>query len=548
MRNKSDKSRLCTGAAPRAITLPAITLLEMVIALAIMTIIFAAVVPQFRVINNSWDSKQGNAEVLQNGRVLIDHITRNLSKAVKITAVSDSSETNGFIEFEDNDGNSLRYDIAANNYVEFGPVGGLSDLAGPVSTLQFTCYDGNDFESATTDVNSIRFVNVQTILPNPAAIGQDKTFTTWVYLRANGNNQTQITKGTPFEYNTSRGTLPALAQIDSTHCLCAYDGPGSDGWAVVLMVDTDNSTVSNGTAFEFDSSEGSEAALAKIDDNHYLCAYRGPDNDGWAVVLTVDTGNWTISKGTAFEFDDSEGREPTLAKIDNNHYLCAYRGPDNDGWAVVLTVDTGNWTISKGTAFEYDSSQGTTPALAQIDSTHFLCAYTGPGSDGWSVVLTVDTGNWTISKETGFEYDSAQGASPSLVQIDSTHYLCAYEGSGSDGWVVVLIIDTGSWTISKATAFEYDNVEGVSPALAQIDSNRYFCAFTGPNSDGWTVVLTVDTTNFTISIGLAFEYDNSQGTTPALAEIDSDNYLCAYTGPGSDGWSVILKPGDKLRP
>jgi len=45
MRNKSDKGRLCTGAAPGAITLPAITLLEMVIALAIMTIIFATVVP-----------------------------------------------------------------------------------------------------------------------------------------------------------------------------------------------------------------------------------------------------------------------------------------------------------------------------------------------------------------------------------------------------------------------------------------------------------------------------------------------------------------------
>ena len=56
------------------------TLLELVLAMVMITIIFAAVLPQFAVIRNSWDSKQGSAEALQNGRVLMDHISRNLSK------------------------------------------------------------------------------------------------------------------------------------------------------------------------------------------------------------------------------------------------------------------------------------------------------------------------------------------------------------------------------------------------------------------------------------------------------------------------------------
>jgi hypothetical protein len=150
--------------------------------LAIITIIFAAVLPQFRVIYNSWDSRQANTEVLQNGRVLIDHINRNLSKAVKITAVEPN-----YIQFLDNDSNTYRYDInPTSGYVRYGQVGYTpSDLAGPVSSLQFTCYDGNDFENAITDVNSIRFVGVQTILPNPAVFGQVKTFSTSAYLRTN---------------------------------------------------------------------------------------------------------------------------------------------------------------------------------------------------------------------------------------------------------------------------------------------------------------------------------------------------------------------------
>ncbi|MHC4593470.1 MAG: PilW family protein [Planctomycetota bacterium] len=70
----------------------ALTLLEMVIALAIMATVFAAILPLFRSIQNSWDSKQAAAETVQNGRVLIDHLNRNLAKAVKITAVTATSD------------------------------------------------------------------------------------------------------------------------------------------------------------------------------------------------------------------------------------------------------------------------------------------------------------------------------------------------------------------------------------------------------------------------------------------------------------------------
>ena len=373
-----------------------LTILEIIIALAIITIIFAAIVPQLRAILNSWDSKAGAAETIQNGRVLIDHLNRNLSRAVKITAVSDSTETDGFIEFEDNDGNTLRYDTAANNYVEFGLVGELYDLAGPVSQLQFTCYDACDLDTPITDVNSVRFVKVQTTLTNSAPLGQDKNFTASAYLRANGNNPPVITKETPFEYDIATGLEPALAQVDANHYLCAYTGNLSDGWATVLTVNTGTWAITQETPFEFDTSDGETPALAKIDDSHYLCAYSGYGNDGWAVVLTADTSTWAITKETPFEYDTLQGKTPALAQMDSSNYLCAYTGATgaviDTGWSVVLTVDTGTWDITKGTPYEYDSVLGNTPALAQIDPNDYLCAYDGPGNDGWSVVLNYTSG------------------------------------------------------------------------------------------------------------------------------------------------------------
>ncbi|MDD5328002.1 MAG: LamG domain-containing protein [Phycisphaerae bacterium] len=175
---RSDE-RLCCGG---------LTIVEMIIALAIMTIIFAAVLPQFRVIQNGWDSKRVNSELIQNGRILIDHINRNLSKAVQITAVSQSYDTGGYINFANYDGDVSRYDISsANNYVEFGAPGSLSCLAGPAGLLQFTCYDACDLNTPITDVNLIRIVKVDATIIDSESSGRDKTFTTWVYLRTNAN-------------------------------------------------------------------------------------------------------------------------------------------------------------------------------------------------------------------------------------------------------------------------------------------------------------------------------------------------------------------------
>jgi hypothetical protein len=233
----------------------------MVIALAIMVIIFAAIVPQFGVIRGSWDSKAGAAEAVQNGRVLIDHLNRNLSKAVKVTAVSGSAVTNGYIEFEDNDSNTLRYDInSTSNYVEFGAVGELSDLAGPVSQLQFTCYDACDLDTAITDVNDIRSVKVETTLTNPATLGQDKTFIAQAYLRTNaggggatfnfGNENVEAEEltGQDFQYATQMvlpedGTVTSIsAYVMGTStpkklCYALYtDSSGEPGTLIVESV------------------------------------------------------------------------------------------------------------------------------------------------------------------------------------------------------------------------------------------------------------------------------------------------------------------------
>jgi competence protein ComGC len=315
-----------------------LTVLEAIMALTIMAILMAVFVPQFRTIQNSWASKQGTSETVQNARVLNQHLHQNLSTANKIIAVSDPSETNGYIEFQDNDGNTMRYDISADNYIEFGPVGNLANLGGPVNMLQFTCFDAVDLDTPITTVEDIRCVKVQSIVGNAAPLGNDFPLTVQAYIRTNmGGTGTDVQKvvDSEFLFDGATGEKPALCQIDATHYLCAYTGPGWDGWAAVLMIDTSNKTITKETELEFDMTKASDPVLSKESDEYYLCAYEGSGTSGTAVVLAVDATDWTISAGQSVQFDNN-CHWLDLIRVGEYHHLCAYEGGTSDGWTVIL--------------------------------------------------------------------------------------------------------------------------------------------------------------------------------------------------------------------
>jgi type II secretory pathway pseudopilin PulG len=543
-----------TGQTKVAAQQRAMTLLEALVAMVIVVLVFAAVVPQLRSIQNSWASKRENTEIIQNGRVLIDHIVSSLAQAGRVTAVSDSTRADGFIEFEDRDGNTMRYQIDANdNYVVFGPVNELAGLAGPVNELRFACYDACDLDTPITDVNQIRTVTVQVVFNNPSQLGRQHFFTAQAYLRTNKSNSDDSstvseTPGSTFEFDVFLAVAPAVTQIDSAHYLCAYTGTGDDGWAVVLQVDTEAAAIEKAEPFEFDNDKGVAPALTEIDDTHYICAYTGPGDYGWAVVLTVNAGNWSVTRQTPFEFDTEKGCDVSLLRLDDTHYLCAYSGAGDDGWSVVLTVNTSNWSITKEIPFEFDTQKAAGPALAEIDDTHYLCAYADKFDDGQAVVLTVNTVNWSITQGSPFEFEIVKAQTPALTQIDAAHYLCAYTGHQNQGYVTVLSVNPSSWEIAGESVLVYETGKAIAPALVAIDSNHFLCAYEGANIDGWANVLTVDADNWMVSTGRAVEFDPVGGETSCLAKIDDTYYLCIYQGGNNDGWAVILQLGAPIVP
>jgi prepilin-type N-terminal cleavage/methylation domain-containing protein len=512
--------------------LHAMTLVEMLVAMAILVIVMAAVVPQLRCVQNSWAYKQSSSEILQNGRVLIDHITSNLTQAARITAVSDSTTDNGFIEYLDNDGNAMRYDLKANGYVEFGAIGSLSELAGPAKKLRFACYDINSI--ATTDPNRIRMVNIATVIEDAADHQAFKSFTTIAFIRAGVSAQPK-----PVIFDTVSGKDPALCAIDANHHLCAYEGSGSNGYAVVLGTDTAAATVKRLSSYEFDASMGKTPALARIDAMHYLCAYEGT-RGGYAVILQVNPSTWAISKGTTLTYDTPSGTEPVLSQIDATHYLCVYSANGDKGCAIILTVNVGAGTITNGTAFKFDNFKCCNPALARIDAAHYLCVYRGKTENGYAGILVPNVAAGTVSQSVSFEFDSSNCDYPALAQIDSTRYLCTYTGTSNGGLAVILTVGLTPPSIARSAPYEFAAQNGRQPSLIKIDSSRYLCTYQTNNSRGQADVLFADAVAGAVCTESVLTFDINRCIGNAISAADGPWFLCAYEGLGSSGYAVMI--------
>ncbi len=302
-----------------------------------------------------------------------------------------------------------------------------------------------------------------------------------------------VTSGAKHEFDAGAGYYHSLARIDSTHFLNAYLGTNLDGIGRVLTVDNTTWTVTGETPHIFDSNGANYNSVSQIDTFHFLNAYQGVDDDGFAVVLTVDNTTWTVTSGAKHEFDTAKGAYHSLAQMDSTHFLNAYQGVDDDGFAVVLTVNPATWTISNGTKHEFETDRSITNSLIQIDSTHFLNAYrAGMSNVGLSLILIVDPVNLTVTNGTLHEFDSVFTYYPSLAQIDSTHYLNAYCGAGDDGFSLVFTVAVGGMGGNNASS-----IDGYSPA-----NNSYI----PPGYTGKTLVVTFsDADNDTMNVTITHE-------------------------------------------
>ncbi len=486
-----------------------VTLVELLVAFTLIVIIFAAIVPQFKVIRDSWAVAEAGAAIIQNGRVLSEHITRNISAAKRIVSVSPDSQTSGFITFQDNNDVTKRY-MLSGGYVAYGVVGSEEQLAGPVSRFQISCYKIYPTVGKTTDANEIRLVEVETDFTNSDALGTDKTFKSQAFIQTNATDQVW--------FNQDIGNVAAEGTADSNECVWTIDASGRDIWN-------------------------------RSDEFHYVYQYFSGDGRIIARVVSVENTNSWAKAGVMFrETLNANSRHAMMVVTPGNGTAFQRRRNTggNSSHTAGSSVTAPYWVklVREGNLFSgYDSPDGATwtyvgSATVNMASNIFVGLAVTSHNDGTLCTAVIDNVIISGIAYEGFEEAKVSSEDTSITiprpaateENDLLIAAVATDGdtefslspSGGEGWNE---IDIGSY-LGQTTLGAWWKLADASESL-----NHTFSWSSGnlQQAYGWIMRFTGHDTTNPINVSMPGGQDSISPTSPAVTTT-SDNCLILRLG------------------
>jgi len=202
--------------------------------------------------------------------------------------------------------------------------------------------------------------------------------------------------------------------------------------------------------------------------------------------------------------------------------------PTVDGFDLYEWAD---YDVAEIDSHEYDTGEGTYSSLVMIDSTHFILAYNGPDDDGWIKTFSIDGSYDNITEIDSLEHDPGTGLGfwNSLVMMDSTHFALAHRGLSGDGYITTFSIDGSYDNIAEIDNYEHDIVDNTSNSLVKIDATHLILACAGDSGDGFLKTFSVDGDCDNIAEIDSLEHDTIEGSANSLVMMDSTHFALAYT-------------------
>jgi Tfp pilus assembly protein PilV len=147
----------------------AFTLIEVILASVMAAIVVTALIGVVYSNYKNWKLGSRRSALLQDGRAVLEQMTRILRQSKGFIAVSSPADQAGQITFTDVAGTVQQFRRnASTNEIEYGQPASLSALTGSVSSLVFTCYDADaNSLAAPVQVGKIRSVGIAATLVNP---------------------------------------------------------------------------------------------------------------------------------------------------------------------------------------------------------------------------------------------------------------------------------------------------------------------------------------------------------------------------------------------
>ena len=196
-----------------------------------------------------------------------------------------------------------------------------------------------------------------------------------------------------------------------------------------------------------------------------------------------------------------------------------------------------SWLFSQQVAsLEHETEMGRHNSIVQVDSDTYALAYSDENEKGWIATFTITSNGSSITEITSLKHNNNQGLYNSLAQVDSDTYLLAYTGPDNDGFISSFTISSDGTSITEIVQLEHQTSHAEHNSLVQVDSDTYALAYSGPDDDGFVTTFTVASDGSSITKVATIEHNTSDASFNSLIQVDSDTYVLGYTGSGEDGF------------
>jgi type II secretory pathway component PulJ len=158
------------------------TLLELIIASSMMTMVLVSVSVVLRTSRQAWTAHESDFVRMETAHATVRHIVRAMRQAVAVTAIN--TTTSGSLTIQDNNGKNWEWRLDRNtNTVLYGENNATSLLGENVVSLQFQGFEA-DATTATTNLDDMQCIRVTATVQLDRETNNLKSVSSWAWVRA----------------------------------------------------------------------------------------------------------------------------------------------------------------------------------------------------------------------------------------------------------------------------------------------------------------------------------------------------------------------------
>lgn len=162
----------------------ALTMLELVIASSLLTVLVTSATLLLRTSRQAWTAQEQDHQRLQSAQALLRHVVRHARQAQSVVAASGAGDASGSLSLEMPSGDIYVWNHDnAGKQVDFGVTTANGLLADSIESLEFVGYEA-DGTTPTNNVADMQVLRVTATVDLPREVNGVKTLESWVWLRA----------------------------------------------------------------------------------------------------------------------------------------------------------------------------------------------------------------------------------------------------------------------------------------------------------------------------------------------------------------------------